>query len=345
MAERADSESAYAERMLHYQRQLWPHLEDDDVMEIRVNPHDLSLWVEARSRGSVFTGNRMDPDKVRAFLNVVADRQRETLSTSTVHIQAQLPLAHFRGARLQGLLPDLVKAPCYVIHKRAARLISLNEYVSAGIMTLVQRTAIEWAITLRKNILVAGGTGSGKTTLVGAILKAMIEHDPTERFVLLEDTPELQCQADDRLEMQTTVEVDLAALVKLTLRVSPGRIIVGEVRDHSALHLMDAWVTGHPGGAGILHATTPLGALRRMDRLARRAAPVDHSELVAEAIDLVVMITRRGSASRRVTCVAHVVDELDTNGTFVLTDALTGDVLKAAPDLPPEPLELPMLST
>ena len=246
----AAREAAYAARLLRYQPQLGPHLRDDDVTEIRVNPHDGGLWVETRSGGSRFTGERVEAGRVRAFLNAVADRQGEALAGGLAHVQAQLPLAHFGGARLQGLLPGLVEAPCYVLRKRPAALVPLDRYVADGTMTAAERGAIERAVAGRASVLVAGGTGSGKTTLVGAILQAMIDRDPGERFVLLEDTPELRCPAGDRLEMRTGPGVDLAALVKLTLRASPDRIIVGEVRDGAALHLMDAWVTGHPGGAG-----------------------------------------------------------------------------------------------
>lgn len=308
-------ETDYAEQMRHHLGPAMALFEDPDVAEVYVNPGASRVWVENRRLGRRATGLQLEPDRIRAFLNTVADRERETLGVSSAHIAAQLPLAYFEGARLQGLLPRVVASPCFVIRKRPDRVYPLAEYIERGMMTAAQYAAIVRAIEERQNILVAGGTGSGKTTLVNAILKGMTDSNPEDRFVILEDTPELQCEAPDRCSMQTTLALDLADLVKLTLRTSPDRIIVGEVRDEAALHLMDGWVTGHPGGAGTVHATTAQGALRRMERLARRAANTDHSELVAEAIDLVVLIAGTGR-SRKVMDVVRVESELDSRGRY-----------------------------
>ena len=267
---RETREADYAEQMRHHLGPAMQLFEDPHVAEVYVNPGNRRVWVEDRREGRLVTGIHLEPDRIRAFLNTVADRERETLGVSSAHIAAQLPLAYFEGARLQGFLPRLVKSPCFVARKRPDRVYPLAEYVEKGMMTAVQHVAILRAIAERKNILVAGGTGSGKTTLVNAILKGMTDCDPADRFMILEDTPELRCEAADQCTMKTTLMLDLADLVKLTLRASPDRIIVGEVRDGAALHLMDGWVTGHPGGAGTVHATTPRGALRRMERLARR---------------------------------------------------------------------------
>lgn len=313
-------ETDYAEQMRHHLGPAIALFEDQDVAEVYVNPGAPQVWVESRRLGRRATGLQLEPDRIRAFLNTVADRARETLGVSSAHIAAQLPLAYFEGARLQGLLPRVVVSPCFVIRKRPDRVYPLAEYLETGMMTALQYAAIRRAIEERKNILVAGGTGSGKTTLVNAILKGMTDSNPKDRFVILEDTPELQCEAADQCSMQTTFALDLADLVKLTLRTSPDRIIVGEVRDEAALHLMDGWVTGHPGGAGTVHATTAKGALRRMERLARRAANTDHSEFVAEAIDLVVLIAGTGR-SRKVTDVVCVESELDAHGHYQVRPA------------------------
>lgn len=315
-----EREREYAEHMRHFLLPLMAFFADDDVSEVYVNPGDGRVWTERHSIGRRCEGFGLPAEKVRAFLNACADRKEETIGGRREHIQAQLPRLHFGGARLQGFLPRVVERPSFVIRKRPSRLFALGEYVASGILAPAHEATIRAAIAERKNILVAGGTRSGKTTLVNAILKAMTDRGPGERFMILEDTPELWCEAADCCRMQTTLSLGLEELVKLTLRASPDRIVVGEVRDGAALHLMDAWVTGHPGGTGTVHATTALGALRRMERLARRAAPSNQSELVAEAIDLVVVIAYRGGV-RRVTEVVEVASDLAADGSFQVAPA------------------------
>ena len=170
------------------------------------------------------------------------------------------------------------------------------------------------AVEERANILVAGGTGSGKTTFANALLQEIAGRFPTDRIVVLEDTVELQCPAADTLALRTSSGLSLADLVKASLRTKPDRIVIGEVRDAAALDLLDAWATGHPGGIATLHATDPLGALHRLDRLAQRANVPPQRELVAEAIDLVVVL--QGShGQRRVRELVRVAG-LDRNGQF-----------------------------
>jgi type IV secretion system protein VirB11 len=306
--------------MRHYLSPVMGFLDDPDVEELYVNP-DGSVWTDRRSRGRTPEAATLSGDAVRAFLNTVADRKRVVLGPGVEQIQAQLPDPLFRGARLQGLLPQVVRRPCLVIRKRPSCVYTLEEYVQSGIMTRREHLAIRRAVRERQSILVAGGTASGKTTLVNAILHEMVEQAPGERFVILEDTPELQCSARDTLQMEASLTLGLKDLVKLTLRTTPDRIVIGEVRDGAAYHLMDAWTTGHPGGAGTVHATTAEGALRRMERLARQVARVDQRPLVAESIDLVVVIAFRQGRRRIVemTCVDPV---LGSGGAYRLAPAL-----------------------
>lgn len=309
-------EEEYAVRMSHYVEPILAHLADDDVTEVYTDPASGEVWVAKRGVREP-TGESLTEMSIRAFLNVVAERQKETLDRRVEHIQAQLPIEIFAGARLQGLTPRIVEKPCFNLRKRASRYFPLGDYVRGGVLDEAHCQAIRAAIASHKNILVFGGTGSGKTTLVNAILGGMAEACPDEDFLILEDTQELQCPARATRYMTQSLTTPLRELVKLALRMFPDRIIVGEVRDEAALDLMDAWLTGHPGGTGTVHASSPVGALRRMERLARRATDTDHSVLVAEAIDLVVGIERTG-AGREVRHVAWVSDELDAEGNFLL---------------------------
>jgi P-type conjugative transfer ATPase TrbB len=275
-----------------------------DVTEIYVNPSG-QLHLDTRSQGRVAADARLPPEQVLRFLNLVGSRLPTVLNAGRPQIQAELPGDGFQGARLQGFVPPLVAAPCFNLRKPPAVVYSLDEYVEAGILAPRHREFLADAVRDRRNVLVAGGTASGKTTLVNAVLFEITTLFPSDRIVLIEDTVELQCAAPDHLALRTTDGLRLRDLVKAALRTSPDRIVVGEVRDEAALELLDAWETGHPGGVSTLHANDPLSALHRLDRLAQRANVGPQPHLVGDAIHVVVMIAG-GSQRRRVTALAEV---------------------------------------
>jgi type IV secretion system protein VirB11 len=243
--------------------------------------------------------------RLEMFLNTVAASQNVTLGAGAARIEAELPLRHFRGSRLQGFVQPATAAPACVIRKPPGVVYSLDDYVSAGILTPVQRAALANAVVAHDNVLIAGGTNSGKTTLANALLREITERYPDERIVVLEDTVELQCGARDCLSLRTGPGIGLADLVRSALRTSPNRIVVGEVRGGEALDLLDAWATGHPGGCGTCHATTAEGALLRLDRLAQRNNVPSQTALIAEAVDLVAVV-EGGNRGRRLVDVARV---------------------------------------
>jgi P-type conjugative transfer ATPase TrbB len=292
-------------------------LADDDVTEIYVNAGDGAVWLDRQSAGRVRSAVALGAAQIRSFLNAVANAQRVELTRENPQLQAELPDDElFRQARLQGVVPPLSAAPAFVLRKPATRVWSLDEYVRQGILAPAHRAALARAVAARDNVLVAGGTRSGKTTLVNAVLLEITALCPRDRVVVLEDTRELQCAAVDRLALRTTDEVDLAGLVRLTLRASPDRIVIGEVRDKAAMQLLDAWSTGHPGGVATVHATNARGALERLDRLAQRNGVPGQAHLVAEAVDLVVVIAG-GSQPRRVRELVRVLG-LDRTGSYEL---------------------------
>jgi P-type conjugative transfer ATPase TrbB len=286
-------------------------LADEDVTEVYVNAGDGAVWLDRRGAGRVRSAMALGEAQVRSFLNAVANAHRVELTRNHPQLQAELPDdGLFRQARLQGLIPPLSEAAVFVLRKPATRVWSLDDYVRQGILAPAHRVALARAVEARDNVLVAGGTRSGKTTLVNAVLLEIATLCPRDRVVVLEDTRELQCAAADRLALRTTDEVDLAGLVRLTLRSSPDRIVIGEVRDKAAMQLLDAWSTGHPGGVATVHATNAIGALERLDRLAQRNGVPPQAHLVAAAVDLVVVIVG-GSQPRRV---REMVRVLGLNG-------------------------------
>ena len=291
-------------------------ISDPDVTEVYVNPQDCAVRLETRSRGKIDSGEVIDAHRVEMFLNAVATRLGVTLTTATPRLEAELPLRLFAGARLQGFVPPVTSGPAFNIRKPATSIYSLDNYVTAGVLSEDQCIVLRATIGERKNVLVVGGTNTGKTTLANALLHEVSAQFPADRLVILEDTVELQCAARDQLALRTTSTVPLAGLLRSALRTSPSRIIVGEVRGAEALDLLDAWATGHPGGIATLHASSAAGALSRLDRLAQRANVPPQAQLVAEAIHLVVVI-EGGHARRRVTEIARVRG-LASDGQFVL---------------------------
>ncbi|MNV56076.1 Type IV secretion system protein VirB11 [compost metagenome] len=172
-------------------------------------------------------------------------------------------------------------------------------------MTKTQASIIRGAIANRLNIVIAGGTGSGKTTLANAVIAEVVRTAPEDRMVILEDTSEIRCAAENAVSLHTSDSVDMARLLKSTMRLRPDRIIVGEVRDGAALTLLKAWNTGHPGGVTTIHSNTATSALRRLEQLTAEASHQPMQAVIGEAVDLVIAIERAGRG-RRVREVLHV---------------------------------------
>ncbi|HSY80346.1 MAG TPA: ATPase, T2SS/T4P/T4SS family [Gemmatimonadaceae bacterium] len=295
-------------------------LTDPDVTEVYVNPHDHQVRLETRSAGRTSYPCTLESEQVEMFLNAAAAREGVLLKSESPFLETTLPEEFFRRARLQGFVPPVTREPAFTIRKPPAIVYGLDDYVARDALSPTYRKRLRDAIRRRQSILVCGGTNSGKTTFANALLHEMNVACPTERIVILEDTTELQCVARDHLALRTPVGGTLAQLVKATLRASPDRIIVGEVRDEAALDLLDAWATGHPGGVATLHATSPGGALARLDRLAQRANVPSQAALIGEAVDWIVMM----GAGRRVRELVRVIG-LDETGRFLLDLIEEGD--------------------
>jgi type IV secretion system protein VirB11 len=213
-------------------------------------------------------------------------------------------------------LPPVVAAPAFAIRKPAVAVFSLEDYVAAGIMTPEQAGALRRAVSSRKNILVAGGTSTGKTTLTNALLAEIAK--TSDRVVLIEDTRELQCKAPNVVALRTRDGVvSLSDLVRSSLRLRPDRIPIGEVRGAEALDLLKAWGTGHPGGIGTIHAGSALGALRRLEQLIQEAVVTVSRALIAETVNVIAVLSGRG-ADRRLSELAHVAG-LGTSGDYSLS--------------------------
>ena len=292
-------------------------LADPFVIEVMINP-DGALRLDRLGEGRSDTGMRFDPAQVERIIRLVASHARAEVHAGAPIVSAELP-PHGQGAgeRFEGVLPPVSLAPCFSIRKPATRLYTLMDYVTDGIMSADAARLLSLAVVERRNILVAGGTSSGKTTLANALLAEMAHLD--ERILLIEDTRELQSPAADTVALRTRPgSVTMADLVRSTLRLRPDRIIVGEVRGGEALDMLKAWNTGHPGGIATVHANSAASALLRVEQLIQEAVVTVPRRLIADAIDMVVFIAGRG-ASRRVETIARVAG-LDAQGGYAVID-------------------------
>jgi len=268
-------------------------LADPAVIEIMLNP-DGRLWVDRLGAGLGDSGLLMSAADGERIIRLVAHHVGTEVHAGAPRVSAELPES---GERFEGLLPPVVAAPAFAIRKPAVAVFTLGDYVAAGILAAGEATALREAVAERRNILVAGGTGTGKTTLANALLAEIAQSD--DRIVLIEDTRELQCAAPNLVALRTKDGVaSLSDLVRSSLRLRPDRIPIGEVRGAEALDLLKAWGTGHPGGVGTIHAGSAIGALRRMEQLIQEAVVTVPRALLADTIDLVAVLIRDGGGRR-----------------------------------------------
>lgn len=298
-------------------------LNDPDVVEVMLNP-DGSLWIDRLGSGREPLGVSLSAVDGERIIRLIAAHVGAEVHAGKPLLSAELPET---GERFEGALPPVTPGPVFAMRKRAAGLIHLDRYVADGILTKVQASFMREAVRQRKNILIAGGTSTGKTTLANALLEEIATTG--DRVIVLEDTVELQCTARDHVPLRTRAGVvSMTELVRSTLRLRPDRIVVGEVRGAEALDLLKAWGTGHPGGIATVHAGSAEGALLRLEQLILEVAVTPPRALIAEAVNVIVYIAGRGHA-RRVQEIARVTG-FNSHGY-----QLSSDLIPRFPSLSP----------
>lgn len=267
-----------------------------DITEI-YNNDDGFIRYQSHLEGKVKTNIHLSPAQYQAIIELVAGQVGKIANEDVPSLSAEIS---GYGCRFQGELPPIVRSPQINIRKKAVRIFSLDDYVQNRTLTTRYKAYIEEAIARRKNILIVGGTGTGKTTFLNAVLAAIARISPYHRIISLEDLPELQCPADDYSPMFTKQETgkdgiryNMTRLLADCMRRSPDRIVVGEVRDGAAYTMLKAWNTGHEGGACTVHANGAVEGLTRIKSLAQEDpdAAGDIKELIGETIDVVISIT------------------------------------------------------
>jgi len=272
-------------------------LEDPDVIEIILNPNG-TLWLESHTGGMRPTAVRVPAVQAERLIGTIAFALNTVANDQRPVIECELPLD---GSRFTGWLPPVVSSPSFVIRKHARLIYTLDNYLASGIIDANQAEEFRGAVARRENIVLAGGTGSGKTTLANALLHEMVKlGNQSERFIIIEDTLELHCDAPNVMQLHTTAVADLTFLTRTTMRARPDRIIIGEVRGSEALALLKAWNTGHPGGVTTVHANSASAALTRLGSLVQEAGVPPQPDLIAQTVNLLAFITRT-PRGRRVT--------------------------------------------
>jgi type IV secretion system protein TrbB len=287
-----------AESMKRQLGAFCPLLEERDVIELMLNA-DGRLWVDRLGQPMKAVG-KLAASAAESFIATVASTLRSAVTRENPILECELPAEPpFYGSRFEALIPPVVSSPVFTIRRKASAVFTLAEYERQGIMTGLQRAAIEHAVEERQNILVVGGTTTGKTTLTNAIIDQIVHATPHHRLAIIEDTAEIQCAAPNAVIMRATDTVDMQRLLKATLRLRPDRIIVGEVRGGEALAMLKAWNTGHPGGTCTVHANHARAGLTRIEQMIAEVSQTSMRALIAEAVNLIVSIVRIDSAPGR----------------------------------------------
>ena len=279
-------------------------LEDSMVIEIMLNP-DGSLWIEKYGRDHERIGE-IALAQSRLILSQVASALDLTVNAEHPIVEGEFPLD---GSRFEGTFPPIVgPGPSFSLRKKASRVFTLEEYMAAGSITTRVVEVIHEAVRQRLNIVVVGGTSSGKTTFVNAVIDAIYRLTPSHRLLILEDTAELQSQSPNAVFFRTSVlaSVDMRKLAKVSMRYAPKRILVGEVRDAAALEMLKLWNTGHPGGVSTFHADSAEEALPRLEELVEEAGLGPKQKLIGRAVDLVVYMEKTPDNQRRISEIIKV---------------------------------------
>lgn len=275
----------FTERLDFLFQDIKPYLIDDDVCEIMVND-DSKIWVDTFSKGLIYTGKILTNDIVSNIIVQIANHSHKICNKDNPLLEAEILNMRFQGF----LSPDIVKNSSFCIRKHAKKIFNLDDYVQNKTMTKYQKEIIIQAIYNRKNIIVAGGTGSGKTTLVNALLFEIAKLN--NRIIIIEDTKELKCDAENKLALISTKTTSMEDLLRATLRSRPDRIIVGEVRGSEAFTLINAWSTGHKGGISTVHSNSAFHTLTRIETLVGFGTDKVQPSIIVDAIDVIIYIKK-----------------------------------------------------
>ena len=275
---------------------IMPFMQDKNVFEVYVNP-DGKIWTDSLDKGRSYTGKNISPEDTRGIILNVAALTDQLIKAERPALDADIPSnSFFPKCRFEGNLPGIGASPTLNIRKHPETIFSLQDYVKQGTLTEKQYDFLVEAIHQKKNIIAAGGTKSGKTTFLNAILAEISKLD--DRVILIEDTPELQCSAEDCVQMRATDTFPMEDCLRQVLRMTPDRIVVGEVRSGEALALLDAWSTGHGGGCSTVHSNSAVDTLLRLENMTARVSRNPQQATIAQAVHYIVYLKYIGNTRK-----------------------------------------------
>lgn len=301
-------------------------LEDDRVVEIMLNP-DGKIWVDVAGHGLFNTSTELSPSQALSLIRSIASRSDEkavTPENPTFEgtIPGNIPGS---GSRFAAVIPPIVERPTFAIRKRAKMVYTLDQYVESGICSAAHARFLRDMVEQKKNVLVVGGTGSGKTTLCNALLSVIAEHAmrANERIVIIEDSArELQCAAPNTVQMLTSRNRSMQDLLRLTMRMRPDRVVIGETRGAEIWSMFKAWNSGHPGGVSTLHANSALGGLHKAESYVLEAGVPVQRDQIADSIDVLVFIEKTpagpGIPSKRTISEIALLNGVNAGGEYIL---------------------------
>ena len=297
-------------------KEIIPLLRDESVNEINLN-QDGRIWISKYGQGKFETNIELEADKAENMIKMIATFNNDQFDKKTNPIiSSNLP----SGERIECLAGDIVGGmPVFSLRKRPSRIFPLDEYVERGQMTQTQKEAILKEMELGHNILLVGATGTGKTTFCNACLHEMKK--TTKRILVIEDTPELICDCEDKVMMTTTEFVGFPKLLKSTMRLNGNVVILGEMRDGEAvIILFKIWNMGAQGGLSTVHADSAEKGLRKLEQYASEVSPVSQVENIINSVHTLVCLQKRPDESNYVSQVARVKGYNYQESKYILED-------------------------
>lgn len=299
-----DRRNIYSDRILAILKsslgeKINTYFEDEDIIEIMLND-DKAVWVDSLTKGMYFTGIILENAEAMKIINTVATFMEVKVDKDNPRMSAELPDT---GFRFESVIPPNADNPIFTIRKKSILIFTLDDYVRMGSLTEFQKGVIEKAINDYKNILIVGGTSTGKTTFANACIGAIPKKD---RLVILEDTKEIRSLCPNKVSLKTSMSTTMEELFYSTMRLRPDRIIVGEIRGATSLDLLTAWNSGHSGGVSTIHSDSTEGALEQLEQYNQRKSVDKQQKLIGKAIDLVVVL-KRVNGERKVVEIKEVL--------------------------------------
>ncbi len=315
--------TGFAETVRSFLAPIITYIDDEDISEIMINSPD-EIWIEKKGRIVRTDAAFKSQEELMSAVNNISQFVKRRISQEKPHMDARLP----DGSRIHAILPPCArKGVCMAIRKFSKDNLSIQKLLEFGSISTGAVEFLTGCVAGKTNLLVSGGTGSGKTSLLNVISAFIPSH---ERIIVIEDSAELQLQQDHVLLLESKTadhrgrgEVSIRDLLRSTLRLRPDRIIIGEIRSGEAIDLLQAMNTGHGGSMGTIHANAPLETLLRLETLSLFSGielPIKAIRAqISSAINIIVQTSRFHDGSRKVTHISEVLS-LDDDGNYRIQD-------------------------